>query len=83
MRYLSSPTRDRTRTPLQWKHRVLATGLPGKSLDGVIDSADLKGSFPGFQCGKLRINPNCIAELPKGSEINGTSYLESRDESGC
>ena len=28
---LSSPTRDRTRTPLGRKHRVLTTGLPGES----------------------------------------------------
>ena len=31
MRDLSSPTRDRNPRPLQWKHRVSATGLPGKS----------------------------------------------------
>ena len=28
---LSSPTRDLTRAPLQWKPGVLATGLPGNS----------------------------------------------------
>ena len=28
---LSSPTRDRTRGPLQWKRRVLTTASPGKS----------------------------------------------------
>ena len=27
----SSLTRDQTRGPLHWAHRVLATGLPGKS----------------------------------------------------
>ena len=30
---LSSPTRDQTRAPLQWKHGVLTTGPPGKSLN--------------------------------------------------
>lgn len=29
---LGSLTRNRTYAPLKWKHRVLATGLPGKSL---------------------------------------------------
>ena len=29
---LSSLTRNQTHAPLQWKHRVLTTGLPGKSL---------------------------------------------------
>ena len=29
---LSSPTRDLNGTPLLWKHGVLATGLPEKSL---------------------------------------------------
>ena len=28
---LSSPARDQTLCPLQWKHEVLTTGLPGKS----------------------------------------------------
>ena len=28
---LSSPTRDRTHVPLQWKHGDLITGPPGKS----------------------------------------------------
>ena len=28
---LSSPARDGTLNPLQWKHRVLMSGLPGKS----------------------------------------------------
>ena len=28
---LSSPTRDRTRAPLQWKRGVLTTGPPGNS----------------------------------------------------
>ena len=32
MRDLSSPTRDRTCCPLHWKHGVLTTGPPGKSL---------------------------------------------------
>ena len=32
MRDLSSPTRDRTHVPLQWKLGVLTTGLPGNSL---------------------------------------------------
>ena len=32
MRDPSSPTRDRTCVPLHWKHRVLTTGPPGKSL---------------------------------------------------
>ena len=27
-----APTRDRTHAPLQWKHGVLTTALPGKSL---------------------------------------------------
>ena len=31
MRDLGSLTRDRTCAPLQWKHRVLNTGPPGKS----------------------------------------------------
>ena len=34
MRDLSSLTRDQTGIPLQWKHEVLTTGLPGKSLEG-------------------------------------------------
>ena len=33
---LSSPTRDRTRVPLQWKHGVLTTGPPGKSQGPVL-----------------------------------------------
>ena len=36
MRYLSSPTRDRTRAPLQWKSRILTTGPPGKSLKWIL-----------------------------------------------
>ena len=31
MQDLSSPTRDQTHAPLQWKHRVLTIGPPGKS----------------------------------------------------
>ena len=32
LRYLCSPNRDRTPHRLEWKHIVLSTGLPGKSL---------------------------------------------------
>ena len=32
LRDLSSPTRDRTHAPLQWKHRVLTTGHQGSPI---------------------------------------------------
>ena len=35
---LSSLTRDQTCNPLHWKHRVLTTGLPGKSLNPFLSS---------------------------------------------
>ena len=31
MRDLSPPTMDGTQVPMHWKHRILTTGLPGKS----------------------------------------------------
>lgn len=31
LRIFSSQTRNRSCTPLQWKHRILTTELPGKS----------------------------------------------------
>ena len=36
---LTFSTRDRTLTPLQWKHAVLTTGLPGKSPERSIGAA--------------------------------------------
>ena len=36
---LSSLTRDRTCSPLQWKHRVLTTGPLGKSLATILSVA--------------------------------------------
>ena len=43
---LSSPTRDGTHVPLQWKGGVLTTSLPGKSLDGPL------------LCGPVSLVPN-------------------------
>ena len=36
---LTFSSRDRTLTPLQWKHVVLTTGLPGKSPERIIGAA--------------------------------------------
>ena len=70
MQDLSSPTRDQTQGPLQWKHGVLTAGPPGKVPDLL------------YMCSHTSGITSSISGLGKRSLLK-QNWLKEEDDATC